>query len=74
MTSKENQHKKIWNLMEEKPEGITPMDAWNILFITKLATRIGEMIRMGYPIEKIPEARANANDEMRRYMRYRKAA
>ena len=72
--SKSNQHIKIWNLMGLMPEGITPMDAWTQLYITKLATRISEMIRMGYPIEKIPETKKNSNGETIRYMRYRRAA
>jgi hypothetical protein len=50
------------------------MDAFIDLNITKLATRISEMIRMGYPIDKIPESRINAVGDTVRYMRYRKAA
>lgn len=70
---KVNQHKKIWDYMEEHPEGITPFDAFLALHITKLSTRAGEMIAMGYPIEKIPETHINANGEKSHYMRYRKA-
>ena len=72
---KDNQHAKIWRYLEQHPRtGITPMDAFLYLDITKLATRVSEMIREGYPIEKIPESRGNAAGETVRYMRYRKAA
>ena len=69
------QHGKILKYLNDHPAGITPMDAFIDLGITKLSTRIGELIRMGYDdIEKIPEARVNAYGEKKRYMRYRKAA
>ena len=70
---KENQHKKIWNYLEDHPEGITPMDAFMNLHITKLSTRVGEMIVLGYPIAKEPEAYVNANGDHSHYMRYKKA-
>ena len=69
-----NQYKKIEQYLQEHPAGITPMDAFIDLGITKLSTRIGEMIRNGYRVEKIPESRVNALGEVKRYMRYRKAA
>lgn len=69
------QHGKILQYLNDHPSGITPMDAFIDLGITKLATRISELIRMGYDdIEKIPETRINAYGETKRYMRYRKAA
>ena len=71
---KDSQHLKIWRYIESHKNGITPMDAFVDLNITKLATRISEMIRMGYPIDKVPESRINAAGETVRYMRYRKAA
>jgi hypothetical protein len=71
---KDNQHAKIWRYIDSHDAGITPMDAFIDLNITKLSTRVSEMIRMGYPIEKIPESRINAAGETVRYMRYRKAA
>ena len=70
---KYNQHKKIWVYLTNHPEGITPMDAWNKLFITKLSTRIGEMVKLGYKIERFPEQSINEDGELRRYMRYKKA-
>ena len=70
---KYTQHKQISEYLDGHPEGITPMDAWNVLYITKLATRVGEMIKMGYKIEKIPESSVNAQGITRRYMRYKKA-
>jgi hypothetical protein len=69
------QHGKILQYLNDHPAGITPMDAFIDLGITKLATRISELIRMGYTdIEKVPEIRINALGETKRYMRYRKAA
>lgn len=69
-----SQHEKILKYLERHPEGITPMEAFFSLNITKLATRISEMIRMGYRFEKIQESRKNADGETVRFMRYRKAA
>lgn len=46
---------------------MTPMDAWDALQITKLATRIGEMERKGIiRCEHIREVSKNG----KRYMRY----
>ena len=71
---RDNQHTRIWKYIDSHESGITPMDAFLDLNITKLSTRISEMIRLGYPIEKIPESRVNSLGETVRYMRYRKAA
>ena len=68
------QHSRILNYLFDHPEGITPFEAFIELRITKLSTRIGELIRMGYEIEKIPESKKNADGEKVHYMRYRKAA
>ena len=68
------QYNKILNYLFRHPEGITPFEAFLELRITKLSTRIGELIRMGYEIEKIPESRTDEDGETKRYMRYRKAA
>ena len=66
---------KILRYMETHPEGITPYEAFTELRITKLSTRIGELIQMGYhDIEKIPEVKKNAYGETVRYMRYRRVA
>ena len=69
-----SQYEKILRYLETHPTGITPMDAFLDLGITKLATRISEMIRNGYRFDKIPESRVNALGETKRYMRYRRAA
>ena len=71
---KDSQHKKIWNFLEHHPEGITPYEAFVVLRITKLSTRIGEMIVLGYPILKTPEVNVNENGEKTHYMRYRRSA
>ena len=47
---------------------ISPMEAFNDLGITKLATRISEMRRKGHEFEK------NRFGKTCHYMRYRKAA
>ena len=48
---KESQHKKILHYLQNH-EWISPMEAWNILHITKLSTRVGELIDNGYEFEK----------------------
>lgn len=45
-TSKSTQHTLIKKYLLENKK-MTPMDAWNKLYITKLSTRIGEMERKG---------------------------
>lgn len=52
---------------------ITPMEAFQDLGITKLATRVSELIRDGERIEKIPEAGKNRYGDNTHYMRYRRA-
>ena len=66
-----NQHEKILHYMERHPEGITPMDAFRELHITKLATRVSELIRRGYRIEKKTVCEKHPDGTMVRYMRYR---
>lgn len=53
---------------------ITPMDAFEILHITKLATRISEMKAIGIQFDQVYESRKNGEGKSVRYMRYRKAA
>ena len=53
---------------------ITPMDAFSVLHITKLATRISEMKALGIQFEQTYESRKNGAGKSVRYMRYRKAA
>ena len=52
---------------------ITPMDAFNELGITKLATRISEMRDTGQRISRSMETARNRYGEVVRYMRYRLA-
>lgn len=66
-----SQHDKILKYLEAHPEGITPMEAFLSLGITKLATRISELIRRGYEIKKTPEHRINAEGKKMHYMRYK---
>lgn len=53
---------------------ISPMEAFKDLGITKLATRISELSRMGYQFDKVYEATRNRYGEPARYMRYRFSA
>ena len=52
---------------------ITPMDAIHQIGCTKLATRISELIRDGYPIEKETVHYHNWRQQRRRFTRYRLA-
>ena len=49
--SKVTQQDKILRYLEVN-NWISPYDAWSLLNITKLSTRVGEMIRGGVPIIK----------------------
>lgn len=61
--------------LEDHPEGITMYEAFLELEITKLSTRVSEMLRRGYRIDKTPEVKRNKQGKIvKRYMRYRKAA
>lgn len=52
---------------------ITPMEAFSDLGITKLATRISEMSRMGYAFNKTMTTSLNRYGKAVSYMRYTKA-
>ena len=53
---------------------ITPWDAFFDLGITKLSTRIGEIIRSGLEIEKTLVYTRNRYGEKVHYMRYKKVS
>ena len=53
---------------------ITPMEAFMDLGITKLSTRISEMIKLGFRIEKSMEFTSNRYGQPVRFMRYKKSA
>ena len=53
---------------------ITPMDAFNELWITKLSTRVSEMKAMGISFDQKYESRVNLSGRRVHYMRYRRAA
>jgi hypothetical protein len=53
---------------------ISPMEAFNDLGITKLATRISEMKMLGIQFDQAFESRENRFGKSVRYMRYRRAA
>ena len=67
-----NQHKAILDYLEAHGS-ISPMQAFSDLGITKLSTRISEMIQRGYAFKKIPTEGTNRYGEPVRYMRYEKA-
>lgn len=51
MTDKQTQQKKIIDYLS-KGNVLTPIEALKVAGTMKLATRIGELIRQGYPIVK----------------------
>lgn len=65
------QHDRILRYMNEHGS-ITPMEAFSELGITKLSTRVGEMIADGIAIEKEREHGTNRYGDKVSYMRYRK--
>lgn len=67
------QHKAILYLIIIRGS-ITPMDAFNELNITKLATRISEMKKIGVRFDQKYESRTNLLGYTSHYMRYRRAA
>jgi len=67
-----NQYKAILDYLEAHGS-ITPMEAFSNLGITKLSTRISEMIRRGYKFRKIPVEGKNRYGEPVRFMKYEKA-
>lgn len=67
------QHQQISKYLDEFGS-ISPMEAFMDLGITKLATRISEMIREGQKIQKEDETRLNRFGVKVTYKRYRKGA
>lgn len=66
---KANQKARILEFLRNH-RGITPMEAFGELSITKLSTRIGELIEDGYNIRKVWVDDVNRYGEHIRYMRY----
>jgi len=71
---KSTQIKRIWEYLKEHPEGLTTLECVYKLHITKLNTRISEMIPMGYKISKTWETKTNAYGTKERYIRYKAVA
>ena len=67
---KETQHSRIAKYLACH-DWITPMDAYNALGITKLATRISEMKRKGYVFDQKTVAVTNRYGETVNVMAYR---
>ena len=63
------QHDRIREYIEDWGD-ITPMDAFRDLGITKLSTRIGEMIRNGEKIKKETVCGTNRYGEKIHYCKY----
>ena len=66
---KTTQHDRIRKYLEDWGS-ITPYEAFRDLGITKLATRISEMIKAGEEIEKTMVSDTNRYGEPVHYMRY----
>lgn len=66
----DTQHMQILRYLETHKGGITPMDAFHKLRITKLATRISELISKGYRFTKMWEESVGEDGSRTRYMRY----
>lgn len=66
---KTTQHDRIRQYLEDWGS-ITPFEAFRDLGITKLATRISEMIKAGAEIEKTMVSDTNRYGEPIHYMRY----
>lgn len=65
------QHERILAFLD-RHGSITPMEAFTELGITKLSTRIGEMIENGISIEKQREKGKNRYGETVTFMKYTK--
>lgn len=66
-----NQHERIRKYLEDFGS-ISPMEAFQDLGITKLSTRIGEMVRNGEKITRTRVSAKNRYGESISFMRYRK--
>lgn len=69
--NKMTQHERIRKYLDDFGS-ISPMEAFWDLGITKLATRMSEMSRMGYQFDKVMETAQNRYGQNVRYMRYKK--
>lgn len=73
MSKYPTQKEQILDYMRNR-EWISPMDAIYHIGCTKLSTRIGELIRSGYQIEKQTVNYRNYQDQPRHYTKYRLVA
>ena len=67
---KEVQRDRILRYLREEGS-ITPLDAYRDLSIMRLASRISELKKMGYPIEKTMRTTKNKYGEKVSYAEYR---
>lgn len=65
-----DQHARILNYLKTHSGGISPAEAFTELGITKLATRISEMIDQGIGIIKMWEESVDRYGDKTRYRRY----
>ena len=72
MSKRATQCQKILRLMDEI-EWVTPMDAIVEIGCYKLSTRVGELIRAGFKIQKEMVYTKNRWGEPTHYMKYRLA-
>lgn len=69
------QHEKILDYLNRctrdgKHFILTPMKAFSKLNITKVSTRVGELIALGHQIYKIPVCKKKKDGTLVRYMSY----
>lgn len=65
-----SQKEQVMEYLRTHPEGITMMEAFHVLKITKLNTRVSELIAEGKKIEKKWESHKNEYGRIVRYIRY----
>lgn len=70
MPKKTTQNAKIVNYLKQHPEGLTALECCKLLDITKLSTRIGEIVRNGVPIKSVKESHTNTEGVTSYYNRY----
>lgn len=75
MTEHMTQHERIMRFLNRRTKDgkhyvLTPMKAFQKLNITKLSTRIGELIVLGARIYKIPVCKKKKDGTVVRYMSY----
>ena len=66
----QSQNKKILHYLETHKRGITSVEAFEKLRITRLASRIHDLRQMGYPVSTFIVQTTNEDGRVVRYARY----